>query len=133
MGALAVFHDTGYIEAQSSKIWRETFLRALAQVVFIVLLTLVIVRWTISRPIARTAEWMRKMRTGRESHREPPPEFPQGALFQPLTHEVTHLARSPRGGGGRSLARDRGTSYSPGRSTAAPETKDKRAGTAGPT
>ena len=94
VGALAVFHDTGYIEAQSSKIWRETFLRALAQVVFIVLLTLLIVRWTISRPIARTAEWMRKMRTGRESHREPPPDFPQGALFQPLTHEVTHLARS---------------------------------------
>ena len=73
VGALAVFHDTGYIEAQSSKIWRETFLRALAQVVFIVLLTLLIVRWTISRPIARTAEWMRKMRTGRELYSSPSP------------------------------------------------------------
>src|SRR5207245_158883 len=82
VGALAVFHDTGYIEAQSSKIWRETFLRALAQVVFIVLLTLLIVRWTISRPIARTAEWMRKMRTGKESHREPHMHVRQGRSIE---------------------------------------------------
>jgi trehalose-6-phosphate synthase len=94
VGGLAVFHDASYIEAQSWRIWRETFLRVLAQVAFIVLFSLLIVRWTIGRPIAKTAQWMRELRTGKEGYAEPPPELPQEALLQPLAHEVTHLARS---------------------------------------
>ena len=33
LGALAIVHDAGYIRAQSLRIWRETFLSALAHVV----------------------------------------------------------------------------------------------------
>ena len=50
---------------ESLRIWRETFLSALAHVFLIVLITLLIVRWSIAGPIARTANWMKALRTGR--------------------------------------------------------------------
>src|SRR6267154_694918 len=65
VGALAVVHEAGYIHAQALRVWRETFVRVLAQVFLIVLITLLIVRWSITGPIARAAQWMRAMRTGR--------------------------------------------------------------------
>lgn len=89
-GALAIFHDTDYIDAQSSHIWWDTSLRVLVQVLLIALITLLIVRWSIQGPIASMAQWMRAQRSGRTS---PRPEM-AGDLFKPLAHEVTTLARS---------------------------------------
>ena len=64
LGALAVVHDAGYIRDQSVHIWRETFLSGLVLVILIALITLLIVRWSIQGPIARTAHWLRALRTG---------------------------------------------------------------------
>ena len=91
MGALAIFHDASYIAAQSSEIWRVTFLRVLIQTVFIVLATLLIVRWSIGGPIARAAQWMREQRTGNATGR---PDLPATDLIEPLMQEVTHFTRS---------------------------------------
>jgi len=91
-GALAIVHDAGYIRAQSLRIWRETFLSALAHVVLIALITLLIVRWSIEGPIARTAHWMRALRTGRmPSSRIGVPDV---ELFRPLAREVATFAES---------------------------------------
>ena len=90
VGALAIFHEAGYIDAQTARLWRETYLRVAIQVLIIVLLALLIVRWSITGPIARTAQWMRELRMGRTSRNSAlPPD-----LFQPLAQEVTHFARS---------------------------------------
>ena len=67
VGGLVLVHDTSYIHVEMLRLWRETFLRALAQVVLIVFITLLIVRWSISGPIARAAQWMRAQRTGKSS------------------------------------------------------------------
>src|SRR5579871_1611506 len=80
IGSLAIVHDTGYIHGEALRIWRETFLSALAHVVLIVLITLLIVRWSIAGPIARTAHWMRALRTGRSSARIKVPDL---ELFRP--------------------------------------------------
>ncbi len=56
IGGLVIVHDASYIRAESLHIWREAFLRALAHVFLIVLITLLIIRWSIAAPIARTAE-----------------------------------------------------------------------------
>ena len=61
IGSLAIVHDSGYIRSESLRIWRENFLSALVYVVLIVLITLLIVRWSIAGPIARTARWMRAL------------------------------------------------------------------------
>ena len=64
-GELVIVHDASYIDAQTAHVWRETFLRVLILVVLIALVTLVIVRWSIAGPIARAAQWMKGLRTGR--------------------------------------------------------------------
>jgi len=93
IGGLAIFADMNYIEAQKSKIWREAVTHVLAQVLLIVLITLLIVRWTVVRPMARTALWLRALRTGKSGPR--PPEWrDKDDLFKPLAQEVTHLAKS---------------------------------------
>ena len=92
LGALAVVHDARYIRAQSLHIWRETFLSGVVQVVLIALITLLIVRWSIEGPIARTAHWMRALRTGRmPSSRIGVPDV---ELFRPLAREVATFAQS---------------------------------------
>jgi alpha,alpha-trehalose-phosphate synthase [UDP-forming] len=91
IGGLAIVHDAGYIRAESLRIWRDTFLRALAHVLLIVLITLLIVRWSIAGPIARTAQWMRALRTGRVSSRQNANDLD---LFRPLVREVAAFAES---------------------------------------
>jgi trehalose-6-phosphate synthase len=91
IGGLAIVHDAGYIRSESLHIWRETFLRALAHVFLIVLITLLIVRWSIAGPIARTARWMRALRTGQISSRQSATDLD---LFRPLVREVAAFAES---------------------------------------
>lgn len=92
IGSLAIVHDSGYIKGESLRIWRENFLSALVYVVLIVLITLLIVRWSIAGPIAQTARWMRALRTGKDaSSRVKPPDL---ELFRPLAREVATLAES---------------------------------------
>jgi len=93
IGALAIFADMQYIEAQKSEIWRQVVTHVLLQVLVIVAITLLIVRWTIIRPMARTAQYLRALRTGKSSPR--PPEFRDNDnLFRPLAQEVSHLTKS---------------------------------------
>jgi alpha,alpha-trehalose-phosphate synthase [UDP-forming] len=91
IGSLAIVHDSGYIRQESLRIWRETFLSALAHVFLIVLITLLIVRWSIAGPIARTAHWMKALRTGRGTVRIKVPDL---ELFRPLAREVATFAES---------------------------------------
>jgi alpha,alpha-trehalose-phosphate synthase [UDP-forming] len=92
IGGLAIVHDAGYIHAETLSIWRETFLSALAHVFLIVLITLLIVRWSIAGPIARTAHWMKALRTGRAAAARI--KVPDMELFRPLAREVATLAES---------------------------------------
>lgn len=90
-GALLVAHDASYIGAQRRHLWRETFSRILIQMVVIALCTLIIVRWSLTRPIARAAQWMRALRVGRGQSRAALPEWD---FLQPLTREMRTIAES---------------------------------------
>jgi trehalose-6-phosphate synthase len=91
VGVLAIFHDASYIEAQSESIWRETIWHVIAQVVLIVFVTILIIRWTVILPISRTAQWMKDLRVGRVS---PQPKLPAEDFLAPFSQEVTNLAHS---------------------------------------
>jgi len=91
-GGMAIVHDTGYIAVQTRRVWRETFLRVLAEMVIVTLITLLILRWSLSGPIARAAQWMRALRTGRASARHS--AIPDWDVFQPLAREVATFAES---------------------------------------
>jgi alpha,alpha-trehalose-phosphate synthase [UDP-forming] len=91
VGVLAIVHDASYINAQSRRIWRETFLRVMALVFLITLTTLLIVRWSITGPIARAAQWMRALRMGKVSSR---PAAADLGLFRPFANEMETFAAS---------------------------------------
>ena len=90
-GVLAIFHDASYIEAQSERIWRETVWHVIAQVLLIVFVTVLIIRWTIVLPISRTAQWMKDLRGGRV---RPRPLLPKEDFLAPFSQEVVNFARS---------------------------------------
>ena len=91
VGGLAVVHDASYIRSQILLYWRQSFFHILAQVVIIVLVTLLIIRWSIAGPIARAAQWMRALRTGKVSFRQGVPDL---SMFRPLARELATMAES---------------------------------------
>ena len=92
VGELVIVHDASYIDAQTAHAWRETFWRALVQVVLIALITLLIVRWSIAGPIARAAKWMKALRTGAVGALRI--AMPDLDLLRPLAREMETLAES---------------------------------------
>jgi trehalose-6-phosphate synthase len=90
VGTLVLVHDTTYIDQQVAHTLRDSLVNALVQTLLVALLALILVRWTLTGPLARTAKWLRTLRTGQSPV---PPSLPQGEVFDQLHHEVTHLAR----------------------------------------
>jgi alpha,alpha-trehalose-phosphate synthase [UDP-forming] len=91
-GVLVIVHDATYIQDQTRRLWRETFFRVLVQVFLIVLITVLIVRWSIAAPITRVSQWLRALRVGRaEASALAIPDFD---LLRPLAREMTSLAQS---------------------------------------
>src|SRR5512143_1755231 len=64
IGGLLIVHDAAYIVTARRQAWRDMSWRVLAQVLLIVLVTVVMFQRSIVKPIARTAAWMREMRHG---------------------------------------------------------------------
>lgn len=91
VGGLLLVHDASYIDTRLDGIWRRNFVRLLAQTLLIVLTTVIVVRWSITGPIAQVAKWMRGLRTGKSNQ---PAVLPRGDILGPLTVEVTLLAKS---------------------------------------
>jgi alpha,alpha-trehalose-phosphate synthase [UDP-forming] len=91
IGGLAIVHDASYISANARRIWRGAFFSAVAYVFLIMVVTLLIVRWSIAGPIARTAQWMRGLRTGKITSRLHVPDL---QFFRPLAREVVTLTES---------------------------------------
>jgi trehalose 6-phosphate synthase len=90
VGTVALFHDASYIDKQVSRSMRDSLLNALFQTFLITGLALVLVHWTFTGPLTRTAKWLRTLRTGQTNA---PPSLAQGEILDQINHEVTHLAR----------------------------------------
>ena len=69
IGGILVVHDSGYIDTETLRIWGRVFVRMGIQVVVIVTITLLIIRWSLTGPIARVAVWIRALRTGQDAVR----------------------------------------------------------------
>jgi len=91
VGELLIVHDASYIDAQIRRVWRDTFVRVLVQALLIVVITLVIIRWSIAGPIARAAQWMRSLRTGGSAQT---PANADLEVLRPLAKEMTNFAES---------------------------------------
>ncbi|MBI4562259.1 MAG: trehalose-6-phosphate synthase, partial [Candidatus Rokubacteria bacterium] len=90
-GALAIFLDASHLDAAEWELWRDNAVRFLVLALVISAITFLIVRITLTKPMARMAEWTKTLRTGTPIL---PPEVPDASLFGPLALEVSGLARS---------------------------------------
>jgi hypothetical protein len=89
VGTLAVFHSTGYIDAQSVTIWRHAMATVALQALVILCITWLVLRRGLGLPLAHLTHWLHDLRTGSASGG---PELPDKAVFGPLTEEVARLA-----------------------------------------
>src|SRR5437588_373810 len=89
-GTLALFHDTSYIDKEVSRTLRDSLLNAFVQTLLITGLALILVQWTFTGPLTRTAKWLRTLRTGQPNA---PPAVSNGEILDEIHHEVKHLAR----------------------------------------
>ncbi len=87
--ALVLFYDANYIQDRVRVIWQNNFMRLLVQALLISLTTLIIVRWSVFQPVAKMADWMKRLRKGEAN--EIAALF-KDDLLRPLAIEVTHLA-----------------------------------------
>jgi trehalose 6-phosphate synthase len=90
-GALAVVLDASHVELEEWALWKHHTLRFFALALVTSLIALVVVRSTITQPLARMSAWTRALRAGLPV---PPPTVPDARLFGSLAREVSSLARS---------------------------------------
>ena len=90
-GAVVVFLDATYISAAEWERWRYNAIRFLVLAVLLSLTAWLLVRFSITRPIARMARWTKDLRRGQSIA---PSDLDHSELFGPMAREVTVLAKS---------------------------------------
>src|SRR6266849_10097904 len=91
VGALVVILDAAHLEGAEWNLWWSNALRFLALALVVSLIALVVVRSSVTQPMAKMSEWTKSLRAGRYV---PPPNVPDANVFGPLAREVAGLARS---------------------------------------
>jgi len=94
IGALTLFHNASYIDVRLEEIWRHNLIRFLILFVLVVAITLIVVRWSITGPIAQLAVWMRDLRTGKTGTSKPAGLPKMDPALDPLISEASRMAKS---------------------------------------
>jgi trehalose 6-phosphate synthase len=89
LGMLAIYQDAGYIDAQVFALWRRALLGMSLQTLMIVCATLLILRWSLRRPLRHLGMWLGDLRRGTVSEVLDLPEEP---VFEPIKREAARLA-----------------------------------------
>ena len=90
-GALVIFLDASDLETAEWELWRLNAIRFVVLAVALALIALLVVRMSLTQPLAKMARWTKAVRRG---HAIEPPELPDESLFGPIAREVTVLAKN---------------------------------------
>jgi len=92
VGAIAVLQDASHLERAEWDRWSYNAVRFLVLALVISVIIALVVKFSITRPMAEISQWTRALRSGRPV---PPPRTVVDAnMFGPLALEVSRLARS---------------------------------------
>jgi len=94
IGVLTLFHDASYIDVRLTEIWRDNLIRFLVLTLLVVAITLIVVRWSITGPIAQMAGWIKELRTGKTKSANPAVPPMMDPALDPLISEVNRMAKS---------------------------------------
>lgn len=93
-GALGVIHDRTYILQRVRESWKRLAVTFSILALILSATTLLIIRWSVTGPIAKMAEWAKRARLGET----PPPPKPKSIHdrdeVEKLIFEVAHMASS---------------------------------------
>ncbi len=92
-GVLVILEDARFIRAEGNAVWQRSFWRIAAFVVLIVVVTLIMVRWFLMRPMARATEQLRRLRMGHGGETKDR-SIDDLSLFTPLAREMETMAES---------------------------------------
>lgn len=92
VGSLGVIHDRSYIIQRVMESWKRMAVTFSILALILSVTTLMIIRWSITGPIARISEWVKRARLGDASF--PPHQFPEQGEVKRLFFEITHMASS---------------------------------------
>ena len=90
-GAAAVLLDAQHLESREWALWQRTAMRLGILLLLLTGITWLVVRWSLTHPMAAMAEWTKQLKSG---HPMPPPPTADVSLFGPLAQEVSGLART---------------------------------------
>jgi trehalose-6-phosphate synthase/HAMP domain-containing protein len=90
-GALVIFLDASDLQTAEWELWRLNAIRFVVLAVALALIALLVVRMSLTQPLAKMARWTKAVRRG---HVIDPPELPDESLFGPIAREVTVLAKN---------------------------------------
>jgi trehalose 6-phosphate synthase len=90
-GALVVFLDASDLKTAEWERWRFNAIRFLVLALALALIALLVVRMSLTQPLAKMARWTKAVRRG---HTIEPPELPDESLFGPIAREVSVLAKN---------------------------------------
>jgi len=93
-GVLTLFHDASYIDVRLAEIWGNNLVRFLILSVLLVAITLIVVRWSITGPIAQVAGWVKELRTGKKDTARSAALPKMDPALDPLISEVNRMAKS---------------------------------------
>ncbi|MBI3313669.1 MAG: trehalose-6-phosphate synthase [Candidatus Omnitrophica bacterium] len=91
-GALGIVHDRSYIALRIWESWKRTAVTFSILAFILAVTTLVIIRWSITGPIAQISDWLKKTRMGGAPI--PPPSSKERGEIEKLIFEITHMASS---------------------------------------
>src|SRR5881296_2687184 len=92
VGAIAVLQDASHLERAEWDRWSYNAVRFLVLALVISVIIALIVKFSITRPMAEISQWTRALRSGRPV--PPPRNVSDANMFGPLALEVSRLARS---------------------------------------
>jgi trehalose 6-phosphate synthase len=94
VGAIAVLQDASHLERAEWDRWSYNAVRFLVLALVISVIIALVVKFSITRPMAEISQWTRSLRSGRPV--PPPRNVADANMFGPLALEVSRLARSMR-------------------------------------
>jgi trehalose 6-phosphate synthase len=90
IGALAVFMDATHLDDLEQGLWHDNAVRFFALALVVSVITFVVVRMSVTRPLSAMAGWAKNLTRGKVV---PPPDVADAQLFGPLATEMVGLAR----------------------------------------
>jgi trehalose-6-phosphate synthase len=91
LGALVLFYDMPYIDSKLRQILYYNLVRFLMLSLILAFTTVLVVRWSVTGPIAQVSDWLKELRIGKSKQ---PSSIPRGDILGPLTAEINNLAKS---------------------------------------